>query len=80
MNLAGGDVNFYNNYLQLDLPQRPWQEGFSFKKEYLRERLNGAPKTGGASAEVRLPSLMLALGPRAALAFTNRGRLGRPAT
>ncbi|AWM32963.1 DUF5723 family protein [Hymenobacter nivis] len=74
LNLVGGDVNFYNDYLQLDLPQRPWQKDFSFKKEYLRERLNGAPKAGSASAEVHLPSLLVALGPWAALAFTNRGR------
>ena len=74
LNLVGGGVNFYNDYLQLDLLQRPWQKDFSFKKKYLRERLNGAPKAGSASAEVRLPSLLVALEPRAALAFTNCGR------
>ena len=74
LNLGGASANFYNTYLQLDLPQRPWAKGFTFQREYLREQLTGDAKFGSASAEVRLPSLMLALGPRSAVALTSRVR------
>jgi hypothetical protein len=74
LNLGGANANFYNTYLQLDLPQRPWAKGFTFQREYLSEHLTGDAKFGSASAEVRLPSLMLALGPRSAIALTSRVR------
>lgn len=74
LNLGGASANFYNTYLQLDLPQRPWAKGFTFQREYLREQLTGDTKFGSASAEVRLPSLMLALGSRSAIALTSRVR------
>lgn len=74
LNLGGAGANFYNTYLQLDLPQRPWAKGFTFQREYLREQLTGDAKFGSASGELRLPSLMLAVGPRSAIALTNRVR------
>jgi hypothetical protein len=74
LNLGGASANFYNTYLQLDLPQRPWAKDFSFQRDYLSEQLTGDTKFGSASAEVRLPSLMLALGPRSAIALTSRVR------
>ncbi len=43
LNVVGGDVDFYNTYFQLDLPQRPWQAGFALKKDYLREQSGGGP-------------------------------------
>jgi hypothetical protein len=73
-NLGGASANFYNTYLQLDLPQRPWAKGFTFQREYLQEQLTGDTKFGSVSAELRLPSLMLALGPRSAIALTSRVR------
>jgi hypothetical protein len=60
--------------LQLDLPQRPWAKGFTFQREYLSEQLTGDAKFGSASAGVRLPSLMLALGSRSAIALTSQVR------
>jgi hypothetical protein len=74
LNLGGASANFYNTYLQLDLPQRPWAKGFTFQREYLQEQLTGDTKFGSMSAEVRLPSLMLAVGPRSTIALTNRVR------
>jgi hypothetical protein len=74
LSVVAADVNVYNTYLQLDLPERPWAKGFAFKKDYLQEQLTGGLAFGTASAELRLPSLMLALGPRSAIAFTNRAR------
>ncbi|MFD1872304.1 DUF5723 family protein [Hymenobacter bucti] len=74
LNLGAANANFYNTYLQLDLPQRPWAKGFAFQREYLREQLTGNAHAGSASAEVRLPSLMLALGPRSAIALSSRVR------
>ncbi|MBJ6141747.1 DUF5723 family protein [Hymenobacter sp. BT559] len=74
LNLGGGGANFYNTYVQLDLPQRPWAQGFQFQREYLSEQLTGDAKFGSASIEARLPSLMLTLGPRSAIALTNRVR------
>jgi hypothetical protein len=74
LSVLGGDVHFYNTYLQFDLPQRPWQKGFAFKSNYLQEQLAGGGQAGSASVELRLPSLLLALGPRSAVAFTNRVR------
>lgn len=74
LNLGGASASFYNTYLQLDLPQTPWAKGFTFQREYLREQLTGDAKFGSASAEVRLPSLMLAVGPHSAIALTNRVR------
>jgi hypothetical protein len=74
LNLGGASANFYNTYLQLDLPQRPWAKGFAFRREYLTEQVAGDAKFGSASAEVRLPSLMLAVGPHSAIALTNRVR------
>ncbi|TVT38226.1 hypothetical protein FNT36_18670 [Hymenobacter setariae] len=74
LNLGGANANFYNTYLQLDLPQRPWAKGFEFRREYLSEQLTGDAKFGSASVEARLPSLMLAVGPHSAIALTNRVR------
>jgi hypothetical protein len=74
LNLGGASLSFYNSYLQLDLPQKPWEKGFSFRKEYLVERAGGGPQFATSTAEVRLPSLMLTLGPRSAVAFSSRVR------
>ncbi|TDN39772.1 hypothetical protein A8B98_17530 [Hymenobacter sp. UV11] len=75
LNLGGAGASFYNTYLQLNLPQKPWEAGFSFQKEYLTEQEgSGGPQHASATAEVRLPSLMLALGPRSAVAFSSRVR------
>jgi hypothetical protein len=74
LNLGGAGANFYNTYMQLDLPQRPWASGFRFERNYLTEQLTGDAKFGSASVEARLPSLMLTLGPRSAIALTNRVR------
>jgi hypothetical protein len=74
LNVGGANLNFYNTYLQLDLPQRPWAKGFSFRSEYLREQLSGGAKFGSMSGEARLPSLLLPLGQRSSLALTNRVR------
>ncbi len=74
LNLGGASANFYNTYLQLDLPQRPWAKGFTFQRDYLQEQVTGNTKFGSVSAELRLPSLMLTLGPRSAIALTSRVR------
>ena len=70
----GGDFNFYNTYLELNLPQAPWKAGFSLSKQNLNEQLTGGPEFASISAELRLPSLMLGLGKGRALAFSNRAR------
>ena len=74
LNVAGADLNFYNTYLQLDLPSSPLASGFTFSKNYLHEQLSGGTKFGSASGEGRLPSLMLSLGKGQGIAFTNRVR------
>jgi hypothetical protein len=74
LNLGAASANFHNTYLQLDLPQRPWAKGFTFQRDYLREQLTGNAHAVSASAEARLPSLMLTVGPRSAIALTNRVR------
>jgi len=74
LQVVAADVSFDNTYLQLALPGAPWKSGFEFKQEYFRERLDGRPKVARLAAEVRLPSFLLTLGPRSALAFTSRAR------
>ena len=74
VNLAGFDANFYNTYLQFNVDKRPWQAGFSVSRANLTEQGNGGPHFANVSGEVRLPSLMLTLGKRSTLAFTNRVR------
>ncbi|NML64247.1 hypothetical protein HHL22_03415 [Hymenobacter sp. RP-2-7] len=75
LNLGGASASFYNSYLQLNLPQKPWEKGFSFRKAYLVEQPGGSgPQFATATADVRLPSLMLTLGPRSAVAFSSRVR------
>jgi outer membrane protein OmpA-like peptidoglycan-associated protein len=74
LSVVGGDVNFYNTYLQLDLPQAPWKSGFSLSDQNLHEQLTGGPEFASVSAELRLPSLQLSLGRGRALAFSNRAR------
>lgn len=77
LNVVGVDVNFYNSYLQLDLPgpAREFLDGTRpFRKEYLSEQLAGRPVFASITGEGRLPSLQLALGPRQGIAFTNRVR------
>lgn len=75
LNLGAAGGNFNNTYLQLDLPKRPWEQGFSLKKENLNEQENSrATQDASLTAEVRLPSLLVALGPRSAVAFTSRVR------
>ena len=77
LNVVGGDFNFYNTYLQLDLPG-PASEFIDgtreLKREYLNEQLSGGTKFASVTAELRLPSFMLSLGPRQGIAFTNRTR------
>ena len=75
LNLAGAGASFNNTYLRLNLPQKPWESGFSFKKDYLVEQEGrSGPQQASATAEVRLPAFMLTLGPRAAIAFSSRVR------
>ena len=77
LNVAGVDMNFYNSYLQLDLPgpAREFIDGTRpFRKEYLNEQLAGRPVFASITGEGRLPSLQLALGPNQGIAFTNRVR------
>ncbi|MCI1188451.1 DUF5723 family protein [Hymenobacter sp. DH14] len=77
LNVVGVDFNFYNSYLQLDLPgpAREFIDGTRpFRKEYLNEQLAGRPVFASITGEGRLPSLQLALGPRQGIAFTNRVR------
>lgn len=75
LNLGGADASFYNTYLQLNLPRKPWEAGFAFRQEYLVEQGGSrGPQYASATAEVRLPALMLALGPCAAVAFSSRVR------
>jgi hypothetical protein len=77
LSALGGGINFYNTYLQLDLPA-PAKEFINgdrkFRSEYLNEQLSGGEKSASITAEGRLPGLMLSLGPRSGLAFTNRVR------
>ncbi|MVN76539.1 hypothetical protein GO988_09410 [Hymenobacter sp. HMF4947] len=75
LNLGAAGGNFNNTYLQLDLDKRPWENGFSLKKENLNEQHNSrATQDASLTAEVRLPSLLVALGPRSAVALTSRVR------
>lgn len=88
VNLAGADVNFYNDYLELATPYTPWQlvrgkvgneyrDGSGnvvFQREYLRETLNGRSKFATLSAEARLPSFFISLGPKQSIAFSSRVR------
>ena len=77
LNVAGADFNFYNTYIQLDLPgpAREFLDGTrELKREYLTEQLSGGTKFASVTGELRLPSLMISLGPRQGLAFTNRVR------
>jgi len=75
LNLGGADASFNNTCLRLNLPQKPWETGFSFTKDNLVEQEGSSgPQQASATAEVRLPALMLALGPRVAIAFSSRVR------
>ena len=77
LNVVSGGVNFNNDYLQLDLPgpAREFIDGTrEFKREYFTEQPGGGAKSGSLVGELRLPSLMLSLGPRQGVAFTNRVR------
>jgi outer membrane protein OmpA-like peptidoglycan-associated protein len=88
INLVGADINFYNTYLQLDLPYTPWAAlrnkvssqyrdangNIVFSENYLKEQLGNGNKFGSVSAEVRLPSFMISLGPKQSIAFSNRVR------
>ncbi|GAA4503756.1 hypothetical protein GCM10023172_29200 [Hymenobacter ginsengisoli] len=74
LNLGGANLNFYNTYLQLNLPQKPWSAGFSLSKDNLTEQGGAGLQYASATAEVRLPSLLLTLGPRSAVAFSSRVR------
>ncbi|TPG66755.1 DUF5723 family protein [Hymenobacter nivis] len=77
LNVVSANINFNNDYLQLDLPgpAREFINGTrTFRKEYLNEQGGGGNKYGSMVGELRLPSLMLSLGPRQGLAFTNRVR------
>ena len=74
LNVAGGNFNFYNTYLQLDLPQAPWKSGFTLSEKNLHEQLTGGPEFASISGELRLPSVLLGLGKGRALAFSNRAR------
>jgi len=77
LNVAGANINFYNTYLQLDLPG-PVGDFINgtrtFKKEYLNEQISGGTTFASITGEGRLPSLMLSLGPKSGLALTNRMR------
>jgi outer membrane protein OmpA-like peptidoglycan-associated protein len=86
--LVGADINVYNTYLQLDMPYSPWQvvrgqvgpqyrdasNKVVFQTDYLREQLGNGNKFGSVSAELRLPSFMVSLGPKHSIAFSNRAR------
>jgi len=77
LNLSGGGVNFYNNYLQLDLPgpAREFIDGTrEIKREYLNEQLSGGTKFASITAEGRLPSVMVSLNSGHSFALSNRVR------
>jgi hypothetical protein len=74
LNLVGGDANFYSTYLQLSLAQRPWQDGFSLARKNLTEQGGSGPHFASTSLEVRLPALLLTLGPRSAVVISSRVR------
>ncbi len=77
LNVGAVDFNFYNTYLQLDLPApaREFIDGTrNLRKDYLNEQLSGGTKFASITTELRLASLQLALGPRQGLALTNRVR------
>ncbi|GAA4357873.1 DUF5723 family protein [Hymenobacter saemangeumensis] len=88
ISLGGADFNFYNTYLQLDMPYTPWQVvrnkvdnqyrdeygNILFKRDYLKETVNGKTKFATASAEVRLPAFMVSIGPGYAVALSSRVR------
>lgn len=74
LNVLGLNAAFSNTYLQLNLRQQPWESGFSLTKSDLTEQGGNGPYAGHATAEVRLPSFLLTLGPRSAVAFTSRAR------
>ncbi len=77
LNVAGLDLNFYNTYLQLNLPGSPLAKGFNWSAvspENMTEQLGGGTKFASITGEVRLPGLQLALG-NGGIAFTNRVRM-----
>jgi hypothetical protein len=77
LNVVSGNLNFYNTYLELNLPgpAREFIDGTrDFRTDYLQEQLSGGTKFASITGEMRLPSLMISLGQRAGLAFTNRAR------
>lgn len=74
LNLAGGDINFYNTYLQVNAANRPWEAGFQVRRSNLTEQGGAGPHFASISGEGRLPALLVTLGNRSTVAFTNRVR------
>ncbi|MBC7448646.1 MAG: OmpA family protein [Hymenobacteraceae bacterium] len=89
LNVVGGDVNLYNNYLKIDPPYgllavvrgkvasryRDNQGRTIFRDTYLKEDLTGRNKFMTLSGEARLPTLQLALPHQQSVAFGSRVRL-----
>jgi outer membrane protein OmpA-like peptidoglycan-associated protein len=88
MNLAGANVNFYNDYMKLNTPYSLWSLAFNnvppqyqdasgnavFENSYLAENLNGKNKDVSLMTEVRGPSLLFSLGHRHTIAIGTRVR------
>ncbi len=89
LNVIGGDVNLYNNYLKIDPPYgllavvrgkvasryRDDQGRTIFRDTYLKEDLTGRSKFMTLSGEARLPTIQLALPHQQSVAFGSRVRL-----
>ncbi len=88
INVAGADVNLYNNYLKVNAPYGLWPLAFNnvqnryrnaegnviFRESYLKEDLTGRAKFLTLSAEARLPSVQISLPHGQAVAFSSRVR------
>lgn len=88
LNIATGNGHVDNNYVRYQAPfsllrlitgnvpaQYKNSDGsVQFETDYTRETLNGSPKNGTISGEVRGPSFLVRTGERGALAITTRLR------
>ncbi|MDQ1088307.1 DUF5723 family protein [Siphonobacter sp. SORGH_AS_1065] len=88
INLFAGNANVYNNYAEWvgpyklnrlifgGIPQQYLRSDGrpALQPEYFRENLDGKPKNGTGTAEIRGPGLLVALGPKHSIALTTRAR------
>jgi outer membrane protein OmpA-like peptidoglycan-associated protein len=88
INLAGFNVNFFNDYLQLNTPYSPWRVATNkvpaeyldsngtpdWKDSYMLENLNGKNKNISFMSEVRGPSVLFSIGHKNTIAIGTRVR------